>query len=68
MIENSSRSTVGYMQRSGDTWRVENSSRSTVGYIDKNGRVEDGSRSTLGYAPGLPPAWVAVHFFFFRFP
>jgi hypothetical protein len=47
---------------------VENSSRSTVGYIGADGRVEDGSRSTLGYAPDIPPAWAAVHFFFFRFP
>jgi hypothetical protein len=39
-----------------------------LGYIDEKGRVEDASRSTQGYAPGLPPEWVAVHFFFFRFP
>lgn len=67
-IENSSRSTMGYLSRSGDNWRVENSSRSTIGYIGRDGRVENSSRSTLGYARDIPPAWVAVHFFFFRFP
>lgn len=45
-IENSSRSTTGYINADG---RIENSSRSTVGYINKDGRIENSSRSTIGY-------------------
>lgn len=67
-IANSARRTVGFLEICGNNWRVENTGRSTIGYITDQGRVEDAARSTLGYAPDLPPAWVAVHFFFFRFP
>jgi hypothetical protein len=63
-IENSSRSTVGYVNSDG---RVENSSRSTIGYVNEDGRVENASRSAIGYAAGIPREWAAVFYFFFTF-
>ena len=44
-IENSSHSTIGYIQGDG---RVENSSHSTIGYFSDS-RFENSSHSTIGY-------------------
>jgi len=77
-IENSSRSTIAYIQADGrienssrstigyfNGSRVENSSRSTIGYIH-DGRVENASRSTIGYYSGVKAEWVAYYFFFIK--
>ena len=77
-IENSSRSTIAYIQADG---RIENSSRSTIGYFNgervenrsrstigyvHDGRVENASRSTIGYYSGVKAEWVAYYFFFMK--
>lgn len=77
-IENSSRSTIAYIQADGrienssrstigyfNGDRVENSSRSTIGYVH-DGRVENASRSTIGYYSGVKAEWVAYYFFFIK--
>lgn len=61
-IENSSRSTIAYIQADG---RIENRSRSTIGYVH-DGRVENASRSTIGYYSGVKAEWVAYYFFFMK--
>ena len=45
-VEDSSRSTIGYI---GSDGTVESKSRSTIGYFRPNGAVENSSRSTIGY-------------------
>ena len=77
-LENSSHSTIGYINSDGraensshstigyftSSGCVENSSHSTIGYIS-SGRFENSSHSTIGYYSGVREEWVAYYFFFF---
>ena len=61
-IENSSRSTIAYIQADG---RIENSNHSYIGYVRDDGRVENSNHSCIGRVDGVSREWAAAFFFFF---
>ncbi|HTB07487.1 MAG TPA: hypothetical protein VK806_11090 [Bacteroidia bacterium] len=63
-IRNGSGSSVGKIDNDGT---IRNESGSSIGKIDDDGTVRNDSGSSIGSASGVPKAWAAVVFFFFRF-